>query len=85
MFKRMLVASDLSGPSDCVIACVKEFKSLGVEEVILFYALRLKYLDSLKYVMRAQVEPALMKQKIASSQEDSTRQLKLSREFLPRK
>ena len=63
MFKRILVATDLSAASDSVITCVKGFKSLGVEEVILFYALGLKYLDSLKYVITSQVEPALVKQK----------------------
>ncbi len=63
MFKKILIASDLSPVSDSVITCMKGFKSLGVEEVILFYALGLKYLDSLKYVIANQVEPALMKQK----------------------
>jgi nucleotide-binding universal stress UspA family protein len=63
MFKRVLVASDLSAASDVVIGCVKVFHSLGVEEVILFHALGIKHLDSLKYVLQEYVEPRLIHQK----------------------
>lgn len=62
MFKKILIASDLSPASDSVITCMKGFKSLGVEEVILFYALGLKYIDSLKTLLKDSVEPALIKQ-----------------------
>jgi nucleotide-binding universal stress UspA family protein len=62
MFKKILIASDLSPVSDSVITCMKGFKSLGVEEVILFYALGLKYIDSLKTLLKDTVEPALIKQ-----------------------
>jgi nucleotide-binding universal stress UspA family protein len=41
---------------------MKGFKSLGVEEVILFYALGIRHLDSLKYLIKDAVEPALIKQ-----------------------
>ncbi|MCL4416480.1 MAG: hypothetical protein M1475_00950 [Actinobacteria bacterium] len=63
MFKKILIASDLSPASDSVITCMKGFKSLGVEEVILLYALGLRHLDSLKYLIKDSVEPALIKQK----------------------
>lgn len=62
MFKKILIASDLSPVSDSVITCMKGFKSLGVEEVILFYALGIRHLDSLKYLIKDSVEPALIKQ-----------------------
>ena len=62
MFKKILIASDLSPVSDSVITCMKGFKSLGVEEVILFYALGIRHIDSLKYLIKDAVEPALIKQ-----------------------
>ena len=62
MFKKILIASDLSPVSDCVLTCLQGFKSLGVEEIILFYALGIKHLDSLKYLIKDAVEPALIKQ-----------------------
>ena len=62
MFKKILMASDLSPVSDTIITCMKGFKSLGVEEVILFYALGIRHLDSLKYLIKDSVEPALIKQ-----------------------
>ncbi len=62
MFKRILIASDLSPASDSIITCINGFKSLGVEEVILFYAMGIKYLDSLKYLIKDSVEPILNKQ-----------------------
>ncbi|MEX1275098.1 MAG: universal stress protein [Bacteroidota bacterium] len=63
MFKKILIASDLSPASDSLITCMKAFKSLGVEEVMLFYALGIRHLDSLKYLIKESVEPALIKQK----------------------
>ena len=62
MFKKILIASDLSPASDCLIACMKGFRSVGVEEVILFYALGISHLDSLKYLIEDSVKPALIKQ-----------------------
>lgn len=63
MFKKILIASDLSQASDAVINCMNGFRSIGAEEVILFYAMGIKYLDSLKYLIKDSVEPKLMKQK----------------------
>lgn len=62
MFKKILIASDLSPASDSIITCISGFKSLGVEEVILFYALGIRYLDSLEYLIKDSVEPKLNKQ-----------------------
>ncbi|OGU53925.1 MAG: hypothetical protein A2V66_16945 [Ignavibacteria bacterium RBG_13_36_8] len=41
---------------------MKGFKSVGIEEVILFYALGVRHIDSLKYLIKDSVEPALIKQ-----------------------
>ena len=38
MFKRILLTTDLSAASDAVINCMEDFKTLGVEEITLFYA-----------------------------------------------
>lgn len=65
MFKRILVGSDLSPASDAVIKCMQAFHTLGVQEVILFYALGIRHLDALKYLIKESVEPALLKQKNA--------------------
>lgn len=62
MFKKILIATDLSTASDSVITCMKGFKSLGVEEVILFYALGIRYMDTLKNLIQDTVEPKLLKQ-----------------------
>lgn len=62
MFKKIIIATDLSQASDSVIGCMKAFRSLGVEEIILFYALGIRHLDSLKYLLKESVEPAIMKQ-----------------------
>lgn len=63
MFRKIIIASDLSPASDSVISCMEGFRSLGAEEVILFYALGIKYLESLKYLVKESIEPKLMKQK----------------------
>jgi nucleotide-binding universal stress UspA family protein len=62
MFKRILIATDLSESSDAVIHCMSNFKSLGVEEVILFYACGIKYLDTIAADIKNAVEPDLKRQ-----------------------
>lgn len=63
MFKKILVATDLSKASDAVVNCGRGLKLLGAEEVVLFYALGIKHIDSLKYVLKDLVEPQLLRQK----------------------
>lgn len=38
MFKRLIISIDLSPASHAVVSCASNFKSLGVEEIILFHA-----------------------------------------------
>ena len=49
MFKKILVATDLSEASDRVIGCLHGLRSFGATEVILVHALGIKYLHDLKY------------------------------------
>lgn len=62
MFKRILIATDLSESSDAVIHCMSDFKSLGVEEVILFYACGIKYLDTIAVDIKNAVKLDLERQ-----------------------
>ena len=63
MFEKIVITTDLSEASNAVIGCLKDFKSLGVEEVILFYACGVRYSAPLVDEITEQVEPELMKQK----------------------
>ncbi len=69
MFKKILVATDLSEASKAVINCLKDFKTIGVEEVILFYACGIRHLDALAEGIKQKVLPDLEKlQKIIQDQ-----------------
>ncbi|GAB4379326.1 MAG: universal stress protein [Calditrichia bacterium] len=63
MFKKILIATDLSPASDAIIDCAHGFKRIGVEQVILCHALGLRYLETLKHEMLRHVEPKLAAQK----------------------
>lgn len=63
MFKKILFATDISKASDAVLSCGAGLKNLGAEEVILFYALGVRHIESLKYLLKDMAEPALLRQK----------------------
>ncbi|MCX6645070.1 MAG: universal stress protein [bacterium] len=63
MFTKIVIGTDLSEASDCVIGCLHELKSWGASEIILTYALGIRHLDSLKYELARQAEPKLQEQK----------------------
>lgn len=63
MFKKILFATDISKASDAVLSCGNGLKNLGAEEVILFYALGVRHIESLKYLLKDIAEPALLRQK----------------------
>ncbi len=63
MFRKVILASDLSDASTHVIECIKDLKAYGTKEVVLFHALGLKYLEDLRYQLIKDVEPILQKQK----------------------
>ena len=62
MFKKILIATDLSESSDAVISCMEDFKTLGVEEVILFYACGIADNNFLAEYTKDFYEPDLLRQ-----------------------
>lgn len=62
MFKTIVLATDLSPASNALVDCVIGFKKLGVEKVILTYAMGIRHLDDLKYLVASKVEPFLLEQ-----------------------
>jgi nucleotide-binding universal stress UspA family protein len=65
MFKTILIASDLSEASDAVINRISELRPFGVQAVVLFYALGIRFLQGFNYRLEESVEPTLVKQKEA--------------------
>ncbi len=63
MFNTILLATDLSKASDCVISCLGGLRELGAGRVILAHALGIKHLESMKYELARLVEPRLLEQK----------------------
>lgn len=67
MFKRIIIAIDLSPASYAVVDCVKDFKTLGVEEIILFHAWGIYTADS--NMVKQTLEPKIIEiQKILLEQ-----------------
>lgn len=62
MFKRILIATDLSASSDAIIDCMADLKSFEVEEVILFYACGIRHLDTIAELIKQSVEMDLIRQ-----------------------
>jgi len=63
MFKKILVATDLSEASDRIIGCLHGLKPLGAEEAILVHALGIRHLEVMKDMLAPRVEPRLQAQK----------------------
>lgn len=63
MFKTIVLATDLSPASNALVGCVIGLKALGVKKVFLTYALGIRHLDDLKYLIASKVEPFLIEQK----------------------
>jgi len=63
MFNTIVLATDLSPASNALVECVIGLKKLGVKKVFLTYALGIRYLDDLKYLIASKVEPFLLEQK----------------------
>ena len=64
MFRKILIAVDLSEASDAIINCLADFKTLGVEEVILFYACGIRHMDTLAETIKQSAEPYLIEKQI---------------------
>jgi nucleotide-binding universal stress UspA family protein len=63
MFKKIVLATDLSPAWDEIIACAGEFKVLGGTEIILTHVVTVKFLGGLGAIIRAEAEPKLEAQK----------------------
>jgi nucleotide-binding universal stress UspA family protein len=63
MFETIVLATDLSLASNALVECVIGLKKLGVKKIFLTYALGIRYLDDLKYLIASKVEPYLLEQK----------------------
>ena len=63
MFETIVLATDLSPAANALVECVIGLKKLGVKKVFLTYAMGIRYLDDLKYLIASKVEPFLLEQK----------------------
>lgn len=57
MFKKMVLATDLSPAWDEIVACAGEFKVLGVQEIVLTHILTVKFMTGVEEKLRAEAEP----------------------------
>ena len=63
MFKKILVATDLSPASDVVLGCLGELRALGVEKVLLLHCLGIRHLEEMKHLYLPMAEPKIQEQK----------------------
>src|SRR3989339_176605 len=63
MFEKIVLATDLSGAWDEIVACAGEFKALGASEIILTHVITVVFLGGMGGALRAEAEPKLEKQK----------------------
>jgi nucleotide-binding universal stress UspA family protein len=63
MFKKIVLATDLSPAWDEVIACAGEFRALGASEIILTHVITVLFLGGLEGAIRAEARPKLEAQK----------------------
>lgn len=62
MFKKILIATDLSASSDAIVNCMADLRSLDVEEIILFYACGVRHITALAENIKQSVESDLLRQ-----------------------
>ncbi|HDR47078.1 MAG TPA: universal stress protein [Geoalkalibacter subterraneus] len=63
MFKKILIGTDFSLASDCLIRCVGEFKGLGLERVILAHIIYVANAPGLEDRMKSEDVPEIQRQK----------------------
>jgi nucleotide-binding universal stress UspA family protein len=63
MFKKIVLATDLSPAWDEIVACAGELKVLGVKEIILAHVITVKFLGGFKEKIQAEAKPKLEAQK----------------------
>jgi nucleotide-binding universal stress UspA family protein len=63
MFEKLLIATDLSPASDCLLQCAGELKSTGLKQVVLAHVIYVANTPGLEDALEAEASPALMRQK----------------------
>jgi nucleotide-binding universal stress UspA family protein len=62
MFKKIVLATDLSPAWDEIVACAGELKVLGCKEIFLLHVVEVKFLGGFGEKLRAEAEPRLQAQ-----------------------
>ena len=65
MFEKLLVATDLSRASDCLLQCAGELKDVGLKKVILTHVVYVANTPGMEDALEAEASPALLRQKKA--------------------
>lgn len=63
MFRKILVCTDLSPASDALIRCVDDFKTLGMEEVVLAHVIYVANTPGLEEMLAEEARPELERQR----------------------
>ncbi len=63
MFEKVLIATDLSPASDCLIQCAGELKAMGLKEAVLAHAVYVANTPGLEKMLEAEASPDLERQK----------------------
>lgn len=63
MFEKILIATDLSPASDCLLKCAGELKNVGVRRIVLAHVIYVANTPGLEEVLDAEASPLLSRQK----------------------
>lgn len=63
MFRKILVCTDLSPASDALIQCVDDFKTLGLEEIVLAHVIYVANTPGLEEMLAEEARPELERQR----------------------
>jgi nucleotide-binding universal stress UspA family protein len=63
MFHKVIFATDLSQASDQVIKCLGGLGAIGIQEIVLTYALGIRHLDDMRYELLRLAKPDLERQR----------------------
>jgi nucleotide-binding universal stress UspA family protein len=63
MFEKILIATDLSPASDCLLQCAGELQATGLKQAVLAHVIYVANTPGLEDAMEAEASPPLMRQK----------------------
>ncbi len=78
MFRKIIVATDLSKTSDAVIDCLVGLRTVGAEQAVLVHALGLRHLEDMAPYLASLAEPRLAEQKAALERQGFTTTVKVA-------